>query len=353
MYRMQVTIHYCHWQSSATKRNDYGKMMKSVVVTRLGEPEVLETRDVPVPQPGTGEVLIEVAYAGVNYVDLMTRRGTYYSPALPFTPGYEVAGTVQALGEGVTGLRIGQPVAAITVHDGYAEFALARAVLTFPLDTFASPIDLQQGAAIPTVGLTAYDLLMRAGRMREGESVLIHSASGGIGSAAGQIACALGARLVLGTTSSEEKAAYARSFGYDQVFPLSGFEQAVMAATDGRGVDIALDAHGEPTRSQSLAVLAPFGRLVVFGNAGGAPEQPILPGDLLRSNRAVVGYSITALTQTAPHLVAETAQQVLHLVAEGAIKPAISRTFPLEHAAEAHRLIEARSHVGKLLLRVK
>jgi len=327
--------------------------MKAAVVTRFGGPEVLEMREMPLPEPGPGQVLIQVTYAGVNYADLMARRGTFHARPLPFIPGYEVSGTIQALGEGVEGLHIGQPVAALTIQAGYAEFAVAQAILTFPLDTFSSSIDLEQAASFPAVVPTSYDLLANAARIRAGESVLIHSASGGIGTAAGQIARALGARLVLGTTSSEEKAAYARSFGYDQVFPVDDFVQTVMSLTAGKGIDIALDARGEPTRSQNLSVLAPFGRLVVFGNASDNPEKPISPNDLWRSNKAVVGYSITSLSQTAPHLIAQTAQQALHLVAQGAIKLAVSQTFPLEQAVEAHRRIESRSHVGKLLLRVK
>lgn len=327
-------------------------MMKAVVIPRFGGPEVLETREVSVPQPGAGQVLIKVAYAGVNNVDLMARRGGHYGRELPFSPGYEVAGTIEALGEGVEGLRVGEPVAALTVYGGYAEFAVAQANLTFPLDISASGIDLEQAAAFPTVAITAYDLLTRAGRIQKGESVLVHAASGGVGAAAGQIARALGARLVLGVTSTAEKAALARPFGYDQVFEVANFEQGVREATEGKGVDIALDANGEPTRSQNIPLLARFGRLVVFGNASGNPEQPIMPGALLYQNISVVGYSVSALTDSAPQLVAETAQRVIKLVAEGALKLPISEIFPLEQAAEAHRRIEARAHVGKLLLRV-
>jgi NADPH2:quinone reductase len=326
--------------------------MKAVVVPRFGGPEVLETRDMPIPEPGLGQILIQVAYAGVNNTDLWSRQGRH-RPALPFIPGYEVAGTIRALGEGVEGFRVGQDVSALTIGGGYAEYALAQAVLTFPLDTFASKVDLQQAAVFPTVALTAYGMLTQAVRMREGESVLIHSASGGVGMAAGQIARALGAQLVLGTVGNEKHAASARSFGYDQIFPVNGFEQAVMEATDGKGIDIVLDARGEPTRGQSLSVLAPLGRLVVFGDASGNPENLISPNGLWRSNKAVVGYSITTLSQTTPHLLATMAGQTLQLMAEGALKLAISETLSLEQAAEAHRRIEARSHVGKLLLQVR
>lgn len=328
--------------------------MRAVMIPRFGGPEVLEVREVAVPQPGAGQVLIKVAYAGVNYAELMGRsRGGAYALELPFVPGYEVSGTIQALGEGVEGLHIGQPVAALTVFGGYAQFAVAQAALTFPLDTFAHTISLEQAAAFPAVVITAYDLLTRAGRMQKGESVLIHSAAGGVGTVAGQIARALGSPLVLGVTSTAEKADQARAFGYDQVFLTADFEQGVLEATDGKGVDVVLDASGEPTRSRNLPLLALFGRLVVFGNASGNPEKPVAPSELLRSNRSVVGYSMTALTRSAPHLIGETAQLALHLIAEGALKLVISEILPLEQAAEAHRRIEARSHVGKLVLRVQ
>ncbi len=327
--------------------------MHAVVVSHFGEPEVLEIRDLPIPQPEAGHVLINVAYSGVNYAELMARRGEYHALPTPFIPGYEVSGTIAVLGAGVEAFRVGQSVAALTLQGGYAQYATAQAALTFPLDAFESRLDMKQAAAFPAVATTAYDLLANAARLRRGERVLIHAASGGVGIAAGQIARALGARLVLGTASNEEKTAYARTFGYDQVFPVQGFEQAVLDVTGGKGIDIALDARGEPTRSQNLALLAPFGRLVVYGNASNAPEQAVLPSSLWQTNKAIIGYSITSLSRTAPHLIAETVQQVIRLMAEGSLSIDISATLPLEQAAEAHRRMESRAHVGKLLLRVQ
>ncbi len=327
--------------------------MRAVVVPHFGPPEVLELRDVSIPEPQQGQVLIQVAYAGVNYAELMARRGEFHALPTPFTPGYEVSGTIAALGPGVEGRHVGQPVSALTIQGGYAQYATAQAALTFPLDTSSNSITLEQAAAFPAVAPTAYDLLAHAARIQPGETVLIHAASGGVGIAAGQIARALGASLILGTASNDDKAAYARRFGYDHVFPTERFAQSVMEATNGKGIDIALDARGEPTRSQNLTVLAPFGRLVVYGNASNAPEQPVSPSSLWQSNKGVIGYSITSLTQTAPHLVARTVQQVLRLISEGSLKIDVSAVLPLELAAEAHRRIESRSHVGKLLLRVQ
>ncbi|HEX8983246.1 MAG TPA: zinc-binding dehydrogenase [Ktedonobacterales bacterium] len=327
--------------------------MRAVVVSRHGGPEVLETREAPAPEPGRGQVLIRVAYAGVNFAELMGRsRGGAYARELPYIPGYEVSGAIEALGEGVDGLRVGQPVAALSIFGGYAELAVAQAALTFPLDGRPRTISLEQAAAFPTNGITAYDLLTRAGRLTAGERVLVHAASGGVGSAVGQIARALGAGQILGVASTAEKAAAAKAFGYDAVFPTATYEQGVMEATGGKGVDIALDPSGEPTRSRNRALLAVFGRLVVFGNASGAPEEPVIPSSLMGSNTSVVGYSITALTRTAPVRVAESAKHVLDLMADGKLTFTID-TLPLEDAAEAHRRIEARTHVGKLLLAVR
>lgn len=327
--------------------------MRAVVIPRFGDPEVLELREVPVPQPGAGQVIIQVAYVGVNYADLMARQRGYMVEQLPFVPGYEVSGTIHALGAGVEGLSVGQPVAALTVRNGYAEFVAASALLTFPLDQQAPQIDLPIAAGFPAVGLTAYNLLADVARLRPGESVLIHAAAGGVGIAAAQIARQLGAGQILGTVGSQDKIAYARSAGYDQAVLREEFVQVVQEATQGRGVDVVLDSVGEPVRSQSLALLAPFGRLVVFGNAGGQPDLSFAPMSLLAGSIAIMGYSITGLTQSAPQLVAETARKVLPLVATGAVRIDITATLPLEQAAEAHRRIEQRTATGKLLLQLR
>lgn len=276
---------------------------------------------------------------------------------LPFIPGLEVAGHIRALGEGVEGLRVGQPVAAFTMSGGYAEVALAQAILTFPLDGPGGTIDLTTAAGFPTIVPTAYDLLVRVARLQRGESVLIHAAAGGVGIIAGQIARHLGAGLIIGTVSSLKKAIYARSFGYDQVILRDDFLQGVRGLTNGRGVDIVLEGVGEPARSQSLSILAPFGRLVIFGNASdgvGRPQDiPLTPGTFLAENKAIMGYSIGSLSSSAPHLVAATARQTLDLIAHSQVRIDITDILPLEQAGEAHRRLESRETTGKLLLRVQ
>jgi NADPH2:quinone reductase len=326
--------------------------MKAIIIPKTGGPEVLELQNVPTPEPGPNQVLIRVSFAGVNYVDVLMRRGGRYQQAMPFTPGYEVAGTVEAIGSEVKDLRIGQPVAALTVTGGYAEFAVASAVLTFPLDS-ESQIAADSAAASLMVGITAYDLLVNAARIREGDTVLVHGAAGGVGTAAGQIARAFKAGRVLGVVSSEQKATYAKPFGYDAVLSDPDFAAATMKATGGTGIDIALDASGEPTFSQTLALLKPFGRIVTFGNASNNPTKAVDSLELLQANHGVIGYSITTLIKTTPEIIAQTARPLLQLVASGAFEPAISDILPLEQAATAHERIEARSHMGKLLLRMR
>jgi len=327
--------------------------MRAVVFSHYGDPDVLEVRDRPVPRPTVGQVSIRVAYAGVNYADTMARRGRYHAVQFPAVPGIEVSGTVHALGEGVTGLRVGQPVAALTLVGGYAEFALASAALTIPLDGFEKAVDLTQAAAFPVVGVTAYNLLADVARIRAGETVLIHAAAGGVGSVAVQIARHLGADQIIGTVGSSEKVAYARSLGYDRVVLRADFAREVQEITEGRGVDIILDAAGEPTRSQNLQLLAPLGRLVIFGNASAQPDVPLMPTDLLANNRAVLGYSFSGLTNLAPQVIAATARQVFALLANDHVRVNALHKLPLERAAEAHRLIEAGNTTGKLLLQVQ
>lgn len=331
--------------------------MRASVVTEFGGPEVLSVQEVPPPVPGPGQVTIQVAYAGVNYAETMARRGGLHKGQLPFVPGLEVSGHILSLGEGVESLRTGQPVAAFTGYGGYAEIALAQAIYTFPLDELGSDSDLATAAGFPTIVPTAYDLLVRVARLQKGEAVLIHAAAGGVGIIAGQLARHLGAGLVLGSVSSSRKAAYASSFGYDKVVLYDEFEQSIHELTHGQGIDIVLEAVGEPIRSRSLAVLAPFGRLVIFGNAGDSSGKvqdiPLEPGAFLSESKAIMGYSIGNLSLTAPHLLLPTVRQSLDLLARSQIKIDITDILPLSQAGEAHRRLEARETLGKLLLRLR
>jgi len=329
--------------------------MKASVITEFGGPEVLQVRDVRMPEAGPGQVAIRVAYAGVNYLDTMSRRGGIGGQP-PFVPGLEVSGHIHALGEGVKGLRVGQPVAALTLSGGYAEIALASAVFTYPLDEAGVPIDLATAAAFPTIVPAAYDMLVNVARLRQGESVLVHAAAGGVGTIAGQLARHLGAGLVIGTVSNAKKAAYAQAFGYDHVILREDFLQSTRELTQGRGVDIVLEAIGEPVRSQSLAILAPLGRLIVFGNSNneqGQPQSlPLNPGAAMLESKAIMGYTLGAMSQIVPHQLAASTRQALSLLVHVPIKIDITGTLSLEQAGEAHRLLESGKTMGKLLLQV-
>lgn len=326
--------------------------MRAIIIPMTGGPEVLSLRDVPEPHPQQGQVSIRVAYAGVNYVDSMARQRGYHIDTFPYVPGMEVAGHIHELGAGVEGLRVGQSVAAFVNGGGYAELAVAEADLVVPLEGPHGQLDLATAAAFPMVVSTAYDLLVHTAHLQAGETVLIHAATGGVGSVAGQLARVLRAERVLGTVGSEQKIAAAQAFGYDQVFLRAGFVEAVRSATNGRGVDVVLDAAGEPTRSQSLSLLAPFGRLVHFGNASGNPDVPIAPATLLTGNKGVLGYSISSLGQVDPQHLAATARQGADLLVTGQIRMAIADILPLEQAARAHQYIESNTSTGKLLLQM-
>jgi NADPH2:quinone reductase len=311
-----------------------------------GGPEVLRPVELPTPVPGPGQVLLQVAYAGVNYGELQHVLGDFGLPSGPRgidVPGLEASGVVAALGPGVTGLAVGDPVAAyLPGGGGYAEYALAPAEFAFPLDG----ISLRDGGGAALVLTTAYGVLAGAARLQAGDTVLIHAAAGGVGSAAAQIARALGAAAVFGTVGSAEKAAYAKRFGYDAVHPRDGFAERL------RDLDVILDPVGGQTRLSSLALLAPFGRLAVYGEAAREPDLtlPVLP--FWKSNRSLTGYNVGDLARRAPRTVRGHGLSAFSLLASGAIRLDVSAELPLARAVEAHEAMRAARNVGKTLLAV-
>ncbi len=328
--------------------------MRAVVIPRFGGPEVLEVRDLPPPEPGPGEVTVDVAYAGVNHAEVLYRRGEVDVP-LPFTPGIEVAGHVRALGPGVTGLRAGQPVAALTIVNsgGYAEVVRVAAPLVFPLDTLAPDLDLAAAAAFPSNTTTALLVLSTVAHLQKGERVLIHGATGGVGSVLGQMARALGAGQVIGTVGHPDKVDAAKALGYDTVLLNDGFADALPNATGGAGIDVVVDPVGGEARTRSLAALNTLGRLVAMGNASNADDVTVSANDLWFSGKGVLGFNLALLSAHAPDGVHIAGEEALRLVASGAVRVEVTDVLPLEQAAEAHRRIEARAVRGKLVLRVR
>jgi NADPH2:quinone reductase len=325
--------------------------MKATLVSEYGDRRVLRVCDIDAPQPGPGQVSIDVAYAGVNYAEVMARRGELPALRPPFVPGLEVAGTVRAVGPGVTELRAGDPVCALTTRGGYAEVAIADARLAYPLPD-ASDAELRLGAALPTIVPTAWALVHDVGRLAVGESILIHAAAGGVGTVAGQVARNAGARIVLGVASTAAKARYARAFGYDEVITAADWDARARDATSGRGPDVILDSIGGDVRRRGFDLLAPLGRLVMFGNAGGEPEEAFSGAALRTHVKAMLGWSITGLAAVAPERVAAIAWAALYAVAHGEVRVDITAVMPLDRAARAHRLLEDRRSTGKLLLAV-
>ena len=323
--------------------------MQAVVVPQTGGPEVLELRDVPAPKPGEGEVSIHVAYAGVNYSEVMARRGDYRAADLPFVPGLEVSGHIAAVGPGVTEFEAGQAVAATMTIGGYAEVAVAKVPMVVAVP---DAVDLQVAAGFPTITPTAYALLVDVARLRQGETVLVHAAAGGMGTVAGQIARYLGAGRVIGTVGSADKIPYAQRFGYELVVERQGFADAVRRETGGRGVDVVLDSVGGAVLTESLAVLAPLGRAVAFGNSSRSPAVGVESLVLWLQNAALMGYSIGTLSGSAPEVVTRQTRAALALVADGHVRIDVTEVFPLGQAPEAHRRLEGRRTTGKLLLSV-
>ncbi|GAA3481693.1 quinone oxidoreductase family protein [Streptomyces yanii] len=323
--------------------------MRAVEFQEYGGPDVLRVVEGEVPEPGAGQVAIDVAWAGVNFADLKARAEGYRVTSLPHRPGLEVSGRVRAVGVGVTTLQVGQEVAGLVPGGGYADVVVAEAAAVFALP---GGVDLRTAATVPTVLPTAHALVHEVGRLRAGESILVQGAAGGIGTAAGQLARAAGAGAVYGVTSSKAKAEYARAHGYDDVFLADTFDQDVRRATGGRGVDVVLDPVGGDTLRRGLDALAVFGRLVSFGNASGAEPWQAGQVDLAARGLSVSGFSVLALAGTAPEALRELTSRALRTVAEGTVSLPVTAEFALQDAAEAHRLMGGRTSTGKLLLRV-
>lgn len=321
--------------------------MKAIVFAEAGGPEVLMPADVPQPTARPGSVLIKNHAIGVNFADTRFRQGLYtVKPKLPDIPGMEVAGVVEAIGEGVTNVRPGMRVAAFTSR-AYAEYCVSPSFMVIPLPDSVSFVD---GAAFLIQVLTAYHLLHTVDSTGPGRSVLVHSAAGGVGLAAVQLATAAGAR-VLGTVSSDAKLGLAKEAGADAVinYVKDKFADEVLRLTGDRGVDLILDAVGKPTLEEGLRCLAPFGHLVLYGRAGGAPD-PVNLSVLSPKSQKISAFSLPTLTRGFPDKTRESADRCFALLRDGRLKLHVARTFPLTQAAEAHRYLESRQSTGKLIL---
>lgn len=322
--------------------------MRAIVATELGEPGVLRLAEAIRPAPGPGQVLIRVYAAGVNFSDTERRRGVYRRPDLPWIPGTEGAGVIEEVGTAVDPEWIGERVAfwamPPAVSGSYAEYAVAPEASLFRL----GDLGFNQGAALPQQGLTAYGVVHLGARIEAGQTVLIHAAGGGVGLLAVQMARQAGAR-VLGTVSSARKAEAVLAEGGEPMAYGPDLLDRVLRVTGGEGVDVVLDSVGQATQEVSLAVLAPFGHLVNYGDASG-PPPPIDPDRLYERSLKISSYTLNV--DYRPERWAAIRKDLLRWVEEGRLRLNVSTVLPLGAAAEAHRLIESRQSVGKIVLDV-
>ncbi|HTW59140.1 MAG TPA: quinone oxidoreductase [Terriglobales bacterium] len=320
--------------------------MKAIRVQRTGGPEVMELVEVPTPQPKPSELLVKVAVAGVNAIDGQFRDGTLRTP-LPFIPGQEGAGTVQAVGSQVKTVKVGDRVAWSGTLGSYAEFIVSPEQHLVPVPP---AITDEQAAAAMMHGLTAHYLVNDAHKLKAGETALVHAAAGGVGLLVVQLAHATGAR-VIGTVSSDEKGTIAREAGADEVivFTRQDFEAEVKRITGGKGVEIAYDGVGKATFEKNLNVMKLRGMLVLYGMSSG-PVPPVDPAKLSEKGSLYMARTTLAhFTATRDELLARTSA-LFGMIADGRLKVRIAKKYPLAQAAEAHRDMEARKVAGKLLL---
>ncbi len=323
--------------------------MKAVRFHRTGGPEVLVYEDVPDPVPAAGEVLIRIEAVGMNFADVMRRRGDDYpepSPT-PFVLGVEVAGTVVGVGAGVASPRIGTPVLAMPGAGGYAQYICMPAVKVMPLP---AGVDAVQAAAMMVNGITAALALRQAARLAPGESVLVEGAAGGVGSFAIQLARLHGAGLVIGAASTPDKRAAAERLGADAAvdYTAAGWVDQVRALTKGRGVDVVLEMAGGDTVGQALEAMAPFGRMVFLGQASGKTAL-IDPWRLTVPHRSVIGFTIGAYLAF-PELLMSTVRELIGFILAGRLSIQVGTVLPLSQAARAHALLEGRKTRGKVVL---
>jgi NADPH2:quinone reductase len=318
--------------------------MKAIVVHEFGGPEVLKLEDVPAPRPAAGQVLVRVRAAGVNPYDTYMRNGTYaIRPSLPYTPGSDAAGDVEAIGEGVSKVKRGDRVyTAKTLTGAYAEYALALETQVHPLP---AKITYAQGAAVWVPYGTAYHALYQRARARASETLLVHGASGGVGIAAVQIGRAMGL-MVMGTAGSKKGLELVTREGAHHVFDHSqpGYLQEILKATEGHGVDVILEMLANVNLGQDLKLLATQGRVVVIGSRG---DATITPRDLMSRRGSIHAFTIWGLTESEER---ETHAGLIAGMENGTLRPVVGKELPLAEAPRAHKEVLEPGAYGKIVV---
>ena len=325
--------------------------MIAISIAKPGGPEVLQPVEMPAPRPGPREVLIRVVAAGVNRPDVMQREGKYPPPpGASDIPGLEVSGTITANGPGALRWREGDQVCALVSGGGYAEYCVAPEVQCLPIP---STVDIVASAAMPETSFTVWTNVFERGRLRAGESFLVHGGASGIGTTAIQMARAFGAR-VFATAGTDEKCAACERLGAERAinYNTGDFSAALRLLTGNTGVDVILDMVGEPYFNRNVDLLAVDGRLLQIAVLHGAKAQINL-AHVLRRRLTITGSTLRSRTVEEKGAIAEAVKKaVWPLVEAGKIRPVIYATLPLVQAAEAHRLLDSGSHIGKIVLKV-
>jgi putative PIG3 family NAD(P)H quinone oxidoreductase len=323
--------------------------MIAIAISKPGGPEVLRPVDLPVPKPGPREVLIRVTAAGVNRPDVMQREGKYPPPlGASDIPGLEVSGTVAACGSDARRWREGDEVCALVSGGGYAEYCAAPDVQCLPIP---SSVDLASAAAMPETFFTVWANVFERGRLKARESFLVHGGTSGIGTTAIQMARAFGAR-VFATAGSDDKCAACERLGAERAinYRTGDFSAALMSLTGGKGIDVILDMVGEPYFSRNVSLLAVDGRLLQIAMLHGARAEINLT-QVLRRRLTITGSTLRSRTVEEKGAIADAVERtVWPLVEEGKLRPVVYAALPLVQAAEAHRILDSGSHIGKIVL---
>lgn len=323
--------------------------MRGIAITEPGDADVLQIADVDAPTAGPGQVVVDMVAAGVNRADVMQRLGHYPPPkgASPL-PGLEVSGTIREVGPDVEGWSVGDEVCALVDGGGYAEQVLVPAAQLLPVP---KGVSLTDAAGLPEVACTVWSNVFMTANLQPGETFLVHGGSSGIGTMATQLATAAGARVAV-TAGSQDKLDVCRELGADILvnYKEQDFVDEVREATDGHGADVILDLMGAKYLPRNVDLLATSGRLVVIGLMGGRTGELDL-GKMLSKRAAVIATSLRARPAAEKAaIVAAVHEHVWPLIEDGAVRPIIQGTHPLDRAADAHRELEASGHIGKILL---
>jgi putative PIG3 family NAD(P)H quinone oxidoreductase len=323
--------------------------MLVIDVPTTGGPEALTAFERPIPTPREGEVLIKVEAAGVNRPDLMQRAGIYpMPPGAPTVPGLEVAGRVAAIGAGVTRWKVGDPVCALLIGGGYAEYCVAPQGQCMAIPAGLSGVE---AASLPEAAFTAWSALLERGQLRAGESLLVHGGTSGVGSLAIQWARQLGARVIT-TAGSDDKCRYALTLGAGEAinYRTAVFEDVVLEKTGGRGVDVILDMVGGPYFPRNLACLANDGRVVYIAHPMGR-ELTVDIGKVMLKRAHITGTTLRHRTIEQKDMIARELEATLWpALAAGRVRPVVNRVFRLAEAADAHRYLEQGDNMGKIVL---